>query len=303
MLNTTRLKLLRELAERGTISAVAEALYLTPPAVSHQLMVLETEVGVPLLERTARSVALTDAGRVLVRHAETILADCEAALADVAAFSARISGHVRLSTFQTAAQSIALPALRAMRSDYPDLQVTLHEMEPVRALPALKAGQLDIALSHEWDFVPLAKDPGLDRLDLLTEPIAALLPRDHPRATGPVRLNDLAEEPWCVATESAASRQAVERVAHSAGFDPRVVFESNYFRAIGSAVEAGLGVGIAPAMTDLRGLDIAVLPLVAPKMSRRIFAATRKGSSGAPVMTAVLDALAHAAAGTEPVGQ
>jgi DNA-binding transcriptional LysR family regulator len=299
MLNTTRLRLLREVAYRGTISAAAEALYLTPPAVSHQLKVLEQEVGVPLLKRTARSVRLTTAGRRLVAHAEIILADCEAALADVASVGGAVTGRVHLSTFQTAAQTIALPAMAALRERYPLLKVTASELEPVRAIPALKSGTLDIALSHEWDFVPLPREPALDRYDLLSEPVVVLLPAEHPLADRPVHLADLREERWCVALESATSRQAVKRAANAAGFEPRVVLESNYFRAIGSAVEAGLGVGIAPAMTDLRGLDIAIMPLAEPVMYRRIFAAVRKGSGGAPAMTAVLDALREAARAAE----
>lgn len=291
MLNTTRLRILREVAARGTIIAASEALYLTPPAVSHQLKVLEQELGIPLLERTARSIRLTDAGRRLVEHAETILADCEEAYADVVSFSIEITGHIRLSTFQTAAQSFALPAVADVLKRYPQLDVVVSELEPLRAIPALKAGQIDIALSHEWDFVPLPKDSGVDRYDLLSEPIVVLLPVGHPLASGPVRLKDLSEERWCVAHESAASRLAVDRVAQSAGFEPRIILESNYFRAIGSAVEARLGVGIAPLMTDLRGLDIVIQPLIEPTMERRIFAAVRRGSGRSPAMRAVLDAL------------
>ncbi len=297
MLNTTRLRILREVAARGTIIAAAEALYLTPPAVSHQLKVLEREIGVPLLERTARSIRLTDAGMRLVQHAETILAECETAYADVVAFASEVSGHIRLSTFQTAAQSFALPAVASLLERYPMLSVVVHELEPLRALPALKSGQIDIALSHEWDFVPLPKDPGIDRFDLLTEPIVVLLPTGHPLASAPVHLSDLSEENWCVAQESAASRLAVERIAQSAGFEPRIILESNYFRAIGSAVEAGLGVGVAPLMTDLRGLDIVIQPLIEPAMNRKIFAAVRRGSGGSPAMSAVLGAL-KAVAGT-----
>lgn len=298
-LNTTRLRILREVAERGTITAAAAALYLTPPAISHQLRVLEVEVGVPLLERTARSIRLTDAGTRLVAHAEIILAECETALADVASLVEQVTGTVRLSVFQTAAQTFALPAVASLRERHPQLDVFISEMEPVRAVPALKAGELDVALSHEWDFVPVPQDPGVERHDLFVEPIVVLLPRGHRLATGPVRLRDLAGERWCVAQESASSRQAVERVANSAGFEPRVVFESNYFRAIGSAIEAGLGVGVAPALTDLRGLDIAILPLVEPSMTRRIFAAARKGSGGAPAIAAVIEAMAEAAAERE----
>ena len=295
-LNTNRLRILREVAARGTITAAAAALYLTPPAVSHQLATLEREVGLPLLERTARSVRLTDPGRRLVAHAAVILADCEAALADVASFAQEISGAVSISVFQTAAQSIALPALAELTRTFPNLELTARELEPVRALPALRAGVLDIALSHEWDFVPMAADPSFTRYDLLSEPIVALLPKDHPLAGGAVRLKDLANDRWCVAQEDMTSRRAVMRVAQSAGFEPHVVLESNYFRAIGAAVEAGLGVGIAPRMTDLRGLDIAIRPLIEPTMSRRIFAAVRAGSGESPAIRTVLDAMKNAAA-------
>jgi DNA-binding transcriptional LysR family regulator len=296
-LNTTRLRILREVAARGTITAAAEALYLTPPAVSHQLATLEREVGVPLLERTARSIKLTGPGLRLVEHAEVILAECETAIADIESLAGTVGGTVVVSVFQTAAQSIALPALAGLRKRFPSLELSIRELEPFRALPALRAGQIDIALSHEWDFVPFAADPSITRYDLLKEPIVVLLPPAHPLAAGggPVRLKDLAGEDWCVAQESAASREAVERVAQSAGFQPRVIMESNYFRAIGSAVEAGLGVGVAPLMTDLRGLDIAIRPLVEPSLTRRIFAAVRAGSGDSPAVRTVLDAMAEAA--------
>lgn len=296
MLNLQRLRILREVAARKTITAAAEALYLTPPAVSRQLMVLEREVGVPLVERGARSIRLTDAGLRMVEHAERILADCETAQADVASFAKEVTGTLRISMFQTAAQSLGLPALVQLKERYPLLKTAVHELESIAAIEALRAGQLDIALSHEWDFVPLRLDESLERFDLLTEPIWTILPVDHPLAGAPVRLADLAGEPWCVAKETTASRQAVARIAHAAGFEPEVVFESNYFRAIGSAVEAGLGVGVAPAMTDLRGLRVSRQPLVEPAMSRRVFAAVRRGSGGSPAMRAALEALATAAA-------
>jgi DNA-binding transcriptional LysR family regulator len=302
MLNTTRLVILRELAARGTITAVAGALYLTPPAVSHQLAVLEREVGVPLLTRTARSIRLTDAGRRLVAHAETILADCEEALADVATFSAKVSGTVHLAAFQTAAQSIAVPAVDALRRRHPALEVVMSEIEPEPSVAALKAGQLDMALSHEWDLVLVPPDPGIDRHDLLKEPAVVVLPLDHPLASAPVRLASLSGERWCVAKETAATRQALEQAAHAAGFTPHIVLESNDFGVIAAAVERGLGVGVVPRMTDLRGFDVAVVPLADPPLSRRIFAAVRKGSGKAPKLRAVLDALMEAARDLDRAG-
>jgi DNA-binding transcriptional LysR family regulator len=159
-----------------------------------------------------------------------------------------------------------------------------------------------VALSHEWDLVRLPPDPGIDRHDLHTEPAVALLPLDHPLASGSVRLTDLAGERWCVAKETAATRQALEEAAHSVGFAPHIVLESNDFGVIAAAVERGLGVAIVPRMTDLRGFEVAVRPLVDPPLSRRIFAAVRQGSGRSPKLRAVLDALSETAEELHPTG-
>lgn len=291
MLNTHRLRILREVHLRGTINAAAEALFLTPSALSHQLAVLERELGVALLERTARSVSLTPAGERLVMHSEKILAQCEEAAADVVRFKDEVAGQLRLSVFQTAAQAFALSASTIVRDRYPSLDVVVHEMVSFQALPALKSGHIDVAIAHEWDFEPTEPDAGIEKHLLYAEPVSVLLPPNHRLAAADIRLRELSEERWCVAQERASSRSAVVGAARAAGFEPRVAFISNYFRGIGAAVEAGLGVGLVPARTDLRGLDIIMRPLVDPSMERRVFAATRTGTSGSPAIAAMLDAL------------
>jgi molybdate transport repressor ModE-like protein len=292
ILNTTRLRILREVAACGTLTAAAKALYMTQPAVSQQIAALEREVGVPLVERTTRSMRLTEAGLTLVRHADVILADCEEALADIRSSSEKIAGVVRMSIFRTAAGSIALTAMVDLRKDYPDLEVVTRELPADAAVLALKAGQLDIALSYEWDVAPIPLDPGLDRFPLFREPLVVLLPARHPLGSDPVRLRDLADERWCVSQDSSYGREVVGRIAESIGLEMHVVFESDNFRAIGSAVEAGLGVGLAPLMTDLRGLGIVVQPLVEPSLYRTVYAVTRRCSGHTPTIKAVLDALA-----------
>jgi DNA-binding transcriptional LysR family regulator len=185
---------------------------------------------------------------------------------------------------------------------YPHLKITVADLEPERAVAAVKSGQIDVALSHEWDFVPRVKDPGIDRYPLLDEPIVVVLPSKHPLAGSPVKVADLAHEHWCVAQPSTASRKAVTHIARSAGFTLKITFESNYFRAIGSAIEAGLGVGIAPLMTDLRGLDIVIQPLIEPTLERHIFAAVRSGSGGSPTIKAALETLKTVAGTLGPEG-
>jgi molybdate transport repressor ModE-like protein len=294
IINTTRLRILREVAACGTITAAAKALYMTQPAVSQQIAALEREVGVPLLERTTRSMRLTDAGMKLVRHADIILADCEVALADVRNAAETITGTVRMSVFRIAEGSVAFSALVRLREDYPELDVLTRDMAADAAILALKAGTIDIALAHEWDVEPLAPDSGVERYELLAEPLVVLLPTGHPLADGPVRLRDLRDECWC-ASEDSYVRGIVARIAESIDLDMRIVFESEDFRAIGSAVEVGLGIALAPAMTDLRGLDLAVQPLVEPTLIRTVFAAVRRGSANTPAIRAVLEALTDAA--------
>jgi len=295
-LNTTRLRILREIAERGTISAAAEALWLTPSAVSQQMSALEREVGVELLERTPRSVRLTDAGTRLVAHAERILADCEAALADLEAESGAVTGIVRVSAFATAAQAFLLPALGLLRERFPSLTVNATDLEPHESMPALKSGALDLVVSHEYNLLPPYSDPGVDRATILTERMLLALPASHPLADRSARLSDFAAEKWIVGREATFCRDAVIRAAHLAGFEPDVELQLNDFRVIANAVRRGLGVALIPRIADLAGIDgLSLRALEDPRLERTIFAAVRKGSAESPGIAAVLGALQEVA--------
>src|SRR5215212_3797955 len=150
MLDLRRLRLLRELRERGTIAAVADALTYTPSAVSQQLAQLEREAGVPLLERVGRGVRLTDAALGLVEHTEAVLARLEQAEAELAADSGEVQGVVRVGAFQTAARALVAPILRPLADAYPRLRCEMLEMEAEEALTQLRAGDLDIVIAEEY---------------------------------------------------------------------------------------------------------------------------------------------------------
>src|SRR5215212_1761958 len=140
MLDLRRLRLLRELRERGTIAAVADALSYTPSAVSQQLAALEREAGVPLLERVGRGVRLTDAAHRLAAHTDDVLARLEQAEAELAAASGAVHGRVRIAAFQTATRSLVAPVLRMLSDSNEGLRVELVVMEAEEALPLLRAG-------------------------------------------------------------------------------------------------------------------------------------------------------------------
>src|SRR5215216_4926094 len=180
MLDLRRLRLLRELSERGTIAAVADALQFTPSAVSQQLAMLERETGVRLLERAGRGVRLTDAALVLVDHAEALLERAALAEAELAAAAGTVAGRGRVAGFQSVALRLALPAMAALARDAPRLRSELVEAEPEQALPALALGDVDLVLGDEWQHQPLRLPDGVERHELIHDPVSLVLPARHP---------------------------------------------------------------------------------------------------------------------------
>src|SRR5688572_10391227 len=163
MLELRRLRLLRELHDRGTIAAVADALQFTPSAVSQQLAMLEREAGVTLLERAGRGVRLTDPALVLLDHAGALLERAALAEADLAAAAGTVAGRGRIAAFQSAALRIALPAIGELTRHAPRLRCELIEAEPEQALPALALGDIDLVLGDEWQHQPWRLPAGLER--------------------------------------------------------------------------------------------------------------------------------------------
>lgn len=294
MLNVTRLRMLREVASRGTIAAAAESLFMTPSAVSQQMAVLEREAGVPLLERSGRGVRLTDAGRGLVANTERILAEIEHAEAQLAAAAHGVIGHVRVSAFPTAARSVLIPALVALREEYPNLRVSMIDLEPEEAMPALKARDLDVMVTYEWDLLPTLEDPGLERSELLTERVYLALPETHPLAErgGPVAIAELASEGWIVGRDQTSMLELVTGAARAAGYEPRTELHSMDFEVILAAVGAGLGVALVPPLALVsESPGVAIRDISDLDLNRAIWASIRRGSGANPGIAAVLAAL------------
>src|ERR1700744_4496390 len=195
MIDVRRLRLLLELSHRGTITAVADALGYTPSAVSQQLAALEREAGVPLLERAGRRVALTSAGAVLVRYAESVLAVLEEASAALAASRASLTGLLRIGAFPTAAHTLLLPALVALGRDHPGLELMVTELDPLAVPGALHAGTLDVALTFAYDYVPAEPDLARATEPLLEELVylATATARGAPAET---TIQDWSDAPW-----------------------------------------------------------------------------------------------------------
>ncbi len=298
MLNVTRLRMLREVASRGTIAAAAEALFMTPSAVSQQMAVLEREAGARLLERHGRGVRLTDIGLRLVDNTERILADIERAEADIAAASQGVVGRVRVSAFPTGARALLVPALADLQARFPNLRVSMVDLEPEESLPALKNRDLDVVVAYEWGLLPRLTDRGIEREKLLTEPVYLALPAGHRLAgRGPVSLADLRDEEWIVGRDSTSMLDLVVAATRRQGYEPRTDFHSMDFQVILSAVGAGLGVALVPPLALIGSYPNVEITRVSDlEIDRTIWAAIRKGSKGNPGIAAVLEALQQAAA-------
>jgi DNA-binding transcriptional LysR family regulator len=291
MLDVRRLRVLRELALRGSIAAAAESLRFTPSAVSQQLAKLEAEAGVPLLERGPKSVRLTPAAWRLVEHAETILEQ----LAQAEAELRELDGSpptLRIGCNTTAAVSILPDALGRFAAARPEIEVMVTEADPLVSLARLPVRELDLAIVFEYDHVPLPADPRIQLEQLLEEPLRIVLPADHPEARKRVvRLPDLADETWIRSTNRSSCNPFTERACRAAGFEPRIRFEFDDYAAMQNLVASGAGVAFAPDLGLTRlNPGVSVRPIAfGPK--RRVHAGYRAAEGdrrGVPEMLAAL---------------
>jgi DNA-binding transcriptional LysR family regulator len=297
MLDVRKLHLLRELALRGTIAAVADALSYTPSAVSQQLAALERDAGVPLLRRTGRRVALTPAGATLAAQTEAILGLLEEAAAGLAAARTGLTGPLRIGAFQTAVRTILPAALVALGRDHPGLELMVTELDPAAVPDALRSGALDVALVHEYDYVPAEPDPALDTEPLLEEAIYLASPAPGEKSGDPIRQHRGA--PWIVASPGTLCHVMAVRACQAAGFTPRIRHHADDFATVLALVAAGQGVALVPELGVIGpppGVTLTPLPT-----RRRTRIACRNGARRQPPVSACIEAI-HAAARALPVG-
>ncbi len=298
MLDVRRMRVLREVAARGSFSAAAEALAYTQSAVSQQIAALEREAGTRLVDRSARGVTLTDAGRALVVHADAILRRLDDAEAELDAIAGLRGGRLRLTTFATAGATIMPKAVMEFRRRHPGVDLTIGPEEPDDGIAALRTGQADLALTITSPFEPLPKDDDLERHHLLDDPMYLMLPMDHPLAyRSRLRLEDLADEPWILgSTGRCPDTRILTHTCREAGFEPRIGFYSDDYPAIQGFVAAGFGVSFIPDLALIAVRDDVVIRSLGPRPPvRQVQAATLTGSWASPAKQAMLDVLGEVA--------
>lgn len=294
MLSLPRLRVLSELSRRGTIAATARALSYTPSAVSQQLALLEREAGVPLLERVGRGVRLTDAAAVLVEHTTAVMARLDLAESELAASQRELRGRMRVASFQSVVLSLVPGALDRMADEHPRMRVDIVQREHGQAFEGLLSHEFDLILGEEYPGQPDRLRDGIDRSDLLADPLRLALPLSGQFAGRPRRLTELAGASWVLDPDDTPTGRWGREVCRQAGFEPHVRFESPDPLLHAELVRTGHAVAFLPELISsphLAGLTLAALP---GEPHRVLYTATRAGRAAHPAVRAFRDALSRA---------
>ncbi|MFC8823812.1 LysR family transcriptional regulator [Streptomyces sp. NPDC057137] len=287
---------LRELDRRGSLAKAAEAMRLTPSAVSQQLAALSREWGVPLVRRKGRGVQLTGQARVMLRHADIIAAQLERARADLAAWGGGQRGTLTVGAFSSAISGLLPAALTELAATNPDIGVAVVEAEPPDLFTRLDAGEIDVALAVDFGQAPPFTDRRYTRTDLLTDILDVALPVTH-RLAGQqrVKLRELATEAWIVGDAGSCCGAVTRSVCAAGGFTPEIRHAVNDWQSLAALVEAGIGVALVPRLVQPLHRPGLVLrePEGQPPV-RHVFAAVRAGAENDPLLTAFVGHLVAA---------
>jgi DNA-binding transcriptional LysR family regulator len=298
-------RIVRAIAEHGTISGAARALGYSQPAISQHLRRAETRLGVPLVIRAGRGVRLTEPGAVLARHAISISSALDAASGELSELVGLRTGTVRVAAFPTASSTIVPRLLSRLRETQPGLSVSYLEAEPPEAVGMLRGGLMDVAITFAYSGD--RADPhretetALDTVPLFTEPVVLAMPDSHPLAgTGagegaedgePVELARLTDDRWIAGCP--LCRGHLLAACEAVGVTPQIALETDNALAVLHLVSAGLGVALLPR------LALATIPLppgvairsTVPSSDRSIQVVTQAGAKRVPSVQAVLSEL------------
>jgi LysR family transcriptional regulator, transcription activator of glutamate synthase operon len=283
-----QLRYLVALAEELNFTRAAAAEHIAQPALSQQIRRLEEEVGVGLVERTTRKVALTEAGELLAVRARRILAEIAIAREELEALRGVDVGHVTIGAIHTMGPIDLSLALAVFHEAHPGVALTVREQASEECAELLRADELDLAFLSVTERVE-SRELALHQL--ISEELMVLLPRDHALAgRARVRMAELAQEHFISFRQGARLRELLFSAGRDAQFEPRVTLESNEAQRIRALVSRGLGVAILPrsdAMVPDR--DIVAAPIVDPVLRRDITLAWRAGRRQSPATAAFLE--------------
>jgi DNA-binding transcriptional LysR family regulator len=291
MLHLERLQALHAVSTIGSVTGAAEALRLTPSAVSQQLGKLQRDVGQRLIEPYGRGVRLTPAGTLLAQRAHAILSEVENAESELDRQRNHVIGDLEIAGFATAARAILPQTVARLRKQHRQLKLRVSERQPDEAIRLVVAGHLDIALVNDWMNAPLVLPDGVQRVLIMNDPVDLAVPADHPLAgRASVELTELSAEPWITWPYGAICHEWLTQTLRQHGLTPEVTHTAEEHQTQLAMVAAGLGIAVMPRLGrgSIEGVSIITLK---PAFSRQIYAIFRTLASERPAIAVTVSAI------------
>jgi DNA-binding transcriptional LysR family regulator len=291
MLHLERLQALHAVSTFGSVTGAAEALRLTPSAVSQQLGKLQRDVGQRLIEPYGRGVRLTPAGTLLAQRAHAILSEVENAESELDRQRNHVIGDLEIAGFATAARAILPQTVARLRRQHRQLKLRVSERQPDEAIRLVVAGHLDIALVNDWMNAPLVLPDGVQRVLIMNDPVDLAVPADHPLSgRASVELTELGAEPWITWPYGAICHEWLTQTLRQHGLTPEVTHTAEEHQTQLAMVAAGLGIAVMPRLGrgSIEGVSIITLK---PTFSRQIYAIFRTLASERPAIAVTVSAM------------
>lgn len=290
MLDLRRLMLLCDLADLGSVTAVAGRRNITSSAVSQQLRVLEQETGVTLFRRNGRTLGLTRSGEILVEHVRRVLGAVDEAIGAVAASSDTVAGRLTIAGFETSIARLAAPLVQRLSRDEPQLHIRVLQEKYETAVRSLRRGEIDIALTGRFDFLADEVLGGLVLWQLFYDPMVLLAPARLHRRIRTQGLAALADEPWITCRQGTSMAEALTRAGESAGFVPQIKHRVNAESSVCQLAAAEVAAAIVPRLAVPPGLEWLMVDHIGLG-GRSVCAVHREGAQRNPAVSAVIRTL------------
>jgi DNA-binding transcriptional LysR family regulator len=289
-----RLRLLRELKHRGTISAVAVAMSYSHSAVSQQLKILEGEVLAPLMQRDGRRVRLTPQAETLVRHIEAVLQRLDEAEADLARGIDEISGTFRIAAFQTVMFALIPSVLEALRDTHPKLFLEVAHADPEEALSRLQVRDFDLIVSEVFAGQPLTSSSVVKQTVLHRDVMRLAIPSTGLPYAGARNVSELVNADWAMEPHGSPAREWADRMCAAAGFVPRARYESPDMLVHEALVRKGHAVAFLPDLLWTEVTPSVALYQLQESGYRDLVCSVRAGASNQPAVRQITSAFQDA---------